>query len=161
MIVFVFVFGVGTANIALSLEPIIAQTAVKAKIQPKRPLIASVLTANLALLCSPAASATAYIISVLAGHDISMGQYLSIVLPTSLITMFMLSIFCTFVGRKNTITESEIAHTPDVEVNHAFSTRVKIGVLAFIFVCLVFLRLVFFLNSCLRLMSMEKRSLYQ
>ena len=99
---------------------IIAQTAVKAKIQPKRPLIASVLTANLALLCSPAASATAYIISVLAGHDISMGQYLSIVLPTSLITMFMLSIFCTFVGRKNTITESEIAHTPDVEVNHAF-----------------------------------------
>ena len=133
MIVFVFVFGVGTANIALSLEPIIAQTAVKAKIQPKRPLIASVLTANLALLCSPAASATAYVISVLAGHDISMGQYLSIVLPTSLITMFMLSIFCTFVGRKNTITESEIAHTPDVEVNHAFSTRVKIGVLAFIF----------------------------
>lgn len=132
VIVFVFVFGVGTANIALSLEPIIAQTAVKAKIQPKRPLIASVLTANLALLCSPAASATAYIISVLAGHDISMGQYLSIVLPTSLITMILLSVFCTFVGRKSTITESEIAHTPHVDVNHVFSTKVKIGVLGFV-----------------------------
>lgn len=132
VIVFVFVFGVGTANIALSLEPIIAQTAVKAKIQPKRPLIASVLTANLALLCSPAASATAYIISVLAGHDISMGQYLSVVLPTSLITMLMLSVFCTFIGRKSTLTESEIAHTPDVEVNHVFSARVKLGVLAFV-----------------------------
>ena len=57
MIVFLFVFGVGTANIALSLEPIIAKTAVRANIQPKRPLTASVLTANLALLCSPAASA--------------------------------------------------------------------------------------------------------
>ena len=57
MIVFLFVFGVGTANIALSLEPIIAKT-VRANIQPKRPLTASVLTANLALLCSPAASAT-------------------------------------------------------------------------------------------------------
>ena len=54
MIVFLFVFGVGTANIALSLEPIIAKTAVRANIQPKRPLTASVLTANLALLCSPA-----------------------------------------------------------------------------------------------------------
>ena len=64
MIVFLFVFGVGTANIALSLEPIIAKT-VRANIQPKRPLTASVLTANLALLCSPAASATAYIISVM------------------------------------------------------------------------------------------------
>ena len=49
----------------------------KAGIQPRRPLIASVLTANLALLCSPAAAA--YIISVLAGYDISMGKYLSVV----------------------------------------------------------------------------------
>ena len=83
----------GTANIALSLEPIIAKTAVRANIQPKRPLTASVLTANLALLCSPAASATAYIISVMAGYHISMGQYLSIVLPTAIITMLMLSVF--------------------------------------------------------------------
>ena len=89
MIVFVFVFGIGTANIALSLEPIIAKTAQKARIQPKRALTVSVLTANLALLCSPAASATAYIISVLAGYEISMGKYLSIVLPTALISMLM------------------------------------------------------------------------
>ena len=85
MIVFLFVFGVGTANIALSLEPIIAKTVVRANIQPKRPLTASVLTANLALLCSPAASATTYIISVMVGYHISMGQYLSIVLPTRLL----------------------------------------------------------------------------
>ncbi|MCJ1655474.1 anaerobic C4-dicarboxylate transporter family protein [Staphylococcus sp. NRL 16/872] len=136
MIVFLFVFGVGTANIALSLEPIIAKTAVKAKIQPKRPLTASVLTANLALLCSPAASATAYIISVMAGYDISMGKYLSIVLPTAIITMLLLSVFCTFVGRKTTVTESEIAHTPDVEMVLSFSKKVKIGVIAFL-LCVV------------------------
>ena len=83
MIVFLFVFGIGTANIALSLEPIIAKTAQKAHIQPKRALTASVLTANLALLCVRS-SATAYIISVLAGYHISMGKYLSIVLPTAI-----------------------------------------------------------------------------
>ena len=47
MIVFLFCIWC-TANIALSLEPIIAKTAVRANIQPKRPLTASVLTANLA-----------------------------------------------------------------------------------------------------------------
>ena len=39
-----------------------------------------------------------------------MGQYLSIVLPTAIITMLMLSVFCTFVGRKTTVTASEIAY---------------------------------------------------
>lgn len=134
MIVFVFVFGIGTANIALSLEPIIAKTAQKARIQPKHALTASVLTANLALLCSPAASATAYIISVLAGYEISMGKYLSIVLPTALISMLMLSTFCTFVGRKEHVRdESErLVQMPEVEIKNDFSLKVKIGVISFL-----------------------------
>ena len=134
MIVLVFVFGIGTANIALSLEPIIAKTAQKARIQPKRALTASVLTANLALLCSPAASATAYIISVLAGYEISMGKYLSIVLPTALISMLMLSTFCTFVGRKEHVRdESErLVQMPEVEIKNDFSLKVKIGVISFL-----------------------------
>ena len=134
MIVFVFVFGIGTANIALSLEPIIAKTAQKARIQPKRALTASVLTANLALLCSPAASATAYIISVLAGYEISMDKYLSIVLPTALISMLMLSTFCTFVGRKEHVRdESErLVQMPEVEIKNDFSLKVKIGVISFL-----------------------------
>ena len=134
MIVFVFVFGIGTANIALSLEPIIAKTAQKARIQPKRALTASVLTANLALLCSPAASATAYIISVLAGYEISMGKYLSIVLPTALISMLMLSTFCTFVGRKEHVRdESErIVQMKEVEIKNDFKKKKKIGVISFL-----------------------------
>ena len=120
-------FGIGTANIALSLEPIIAKTAQKAHIQPKRALTASVLTANLALLCSPAASATAYIISVLAGYHISMGKYLSIVLPTAIISMLLLSVFCTFVGRKEKVRgDSErLVQIPEVELENEFSGKVK------------------------------------
>ena len=134
MIVFVFVFGIGTANIALSLETIIAKTAQKARIKHKRALTSSVLTANLALLCSPAASATAYIISVLAGYEISMGKYLSIVLPTALISMLMLSTFCTFVGRKEHVRdESErLVQMPEVEIKNDFSLKVKIGVISFL-----------------------------
>ncbi|WP_150888389.1 anaerobic C4-dicarboxylate transporter family protein [Staphylococcus auricularis] len=136
MIVFLFVFGIGTSNIALSLEPIIAKTALKANISPKKPLIASVLTANLALLCSPAASATAYIISVLANHEITMGQYLSVALPTALISMLALSTFCTLVGRNHfdrdrmtQVVEAEVAQIEDTY----FSPRAKLGVAAFLF----------------------------
>lgn len=132
MIVFVFVFGIGTANIALSLEPIIAKTAQKANIQPKKALTASVLTANLALLCSPAASATAYIISVLAGYDISMGKYLSIVLPTAISSMLLLSVFCTFVGKNDSISSQKLVELPVEIFPSEFSKNVKFGVLAFL-----------------------------
>ncbi|ARJ50703.1 anaerobic C4-dicarboxylate transporter family protein [Staphylococcus lutrae] len=137
MIVFVFVFGIGTTNIALSLEPIIAKTALKARIYPKKALTASVLTANIALLCSPAASATAYIISEFAGFGITMGQYLSIVLPTALLSMLMLSCFNTFIGRTKMDAQhaqtllQQMAHQTD-NGEKAYGKRVKLGVLMFV-----------------------------
>ncbi|MBI5975970.1 anaerobic C4-dicarboxylate transporter family protein [Staphylococcus canis] len=134
LIVFVFVFGIGTANIALSLEPIIAKTALKARIRPKKPLTVSVLTANLALLCSPAASATAYMISEFTGLGFTMGQYLSIVLPTALITMFLLSTFVTFVGRTRideTHAKTMLQKISAPKTKGQYTTRVKLGVLSF------------------------------
>lgn len=137
MIVFIFVFGIGTTNIALSLEPIIAKTATRAGIQPKRPLTASVLTANLALLCSPAASATAYIIATLAVTGVTMGKYLSIVMPTAIISMLALSVYCTVVGRRRKMNPSQFAIDimEDIEaqpLQTKFSPRVKLGVLVFL-----------------------------
>lgn len=137
MIVFIFVFGIGTTNIALSLEPIIAKTATRAGIQPKRPLTASVLTANLALLCSPAASATAYIIATLAVTGVTMGKYLSIVMPTAIISMLALSVYFTVVGRRRKMNPSQFATDimKDIEaqpLQTKFSPRVKLGVLVFL-----------------------------
>lgn len=137
MIVFIFVFGIGTTNIALSLEPIIAKTATRAGIQPKRPLTASVLTANLALLCSPAASATAYIIATLAVTGVTMGKYLSIVMPTAIISMLALSVYCTVVGRRRKMNPSQFATDimEDIEaqpLQTKFSPCVKLGVLVFL-----------------------------
>lgn len=103
LIIFIFVFGIGTSNITLSLEPVIAETAYKAKIRPARPLVASIHAAQFALLCSPAAASTAFIISLLAAHGVSMHQYLAIVLPTAIISIFLLSVVMTFwrFGSKN------------------------------------------------------------
>lgn len=95
LIIFVFVFGIGTSNITLSLEPVISETALEAKIRPARPLVATVHAAQFALLCSPAAASTAFIISLLGSHGVSMHRYLGIVLPTALISILVLSLVMT------------------------------------------------------------------
>ena len=95
LIIFIFVFGIGTSNITLSLEPVISETALEAKIRPARPLVATVHAAQFALLCSPAAASTAFIISLLGSHGVSMHRYLGIVLPTALISILVLSLVMT------------------------------------------------------------------
>ena len=99
LIVFIFVFGICTANIALSLEPVISRTALRAKVRPERPLIASVTTANMALLCSPAASSAVTAVLFMSGYGLTMGKYLAIVLPSALTAMVVLSIFLSFWGK--------------------------------------------------------------
>ncbi len=98
LIIFIFCFGIGTSNITLSLEPVIAETAYEAKIRPQRPLVASVHAAQFALLCSPAAASTAFIITLLGTHGVTLHRYLAIVLPTAIISILVLSIVMTFWG---------------------------------------------------------------
>lgn len=100
LVCFMFVFGMGTAMISLSLEPIIAETAIKSKVNPKGALISSVLASNMALLCSPASSSTAFVIMLLMPFGISMGTYLSIVLPSTIISIVLLSLILLVVNRK-------------------------------------------------------------
>lgn len=99
LVCFLFVFGMGTAMIALSLEPIISETALKSKVNPKGALISSVLASNMALLCSPASSSTAYVVTLLAAYGISLGTYLSIALPATLLSIIILSILLTIVNK--------------------------------------------------------------
>lgn len=100
LVCFIFVFGMGTAMIALSLQPIISETAIKTKVNPKAALQGSVLASNMALLCSPASSSTAYVVTLLAVYSISLGTYLSIVLPATLISIILLGLILTFINKK-------------------------------------------------------------
>ena len=79
-----------------------------------------------------------------------MGKYLSIVLPTALISMLMLSTFCTFVGRKEHVRdESErLVQMPEVEIKNDFSLKVKIGVISFLLCVMGILTFGIFLISC-------------
>lgn len=126
LVCFLFVFGMGTAMITLSLEPIITETAIKSKVNPKGALVTSVLASNMALLCSPASSSTAYVVTILAAYGISLGTYLSITLPATLISIVLLSLILTFAYKRIPFDESTIAKlSEDQEVREIATTAKK------------------------------------
>ena len=108
LVCFMFVFGMGTAMISLSLEPIISETAIKSKVNPKAALISSVLASNMALLCSPASSSTAFVIMLLSPFGVSMGTYLAIVLPSTIISIVILSLLMIVVNKKVPFVEEDL-----------------------------------------------------
>ena len=134
LVCFVFVFGMGTAMISLSLEPIIAETAIKSKVNPKAALISSVLASNMALLCSPASSSTAFVIMLLMPFGISMGTYLGIVLPATLLSIILLSSILIVVNKKVPFNEEALIAAEDetVEVT-THDKNAKYSTIVFLF----------------------------
>ena len=137
LIIFIFVFGIGTSNITLSLEPVIAETANEAKIRPQRPLVASIHAAQFALLCSPAAASTAFIITLLGAHGVTLHHYLSIVLPTAIISILVLSVVMTLWHFKSSDAEfmskvDKNAKSITEKQASDFSTVTKLSVVIFL-----------------------------
>jgi len=132
LVCFLFVFGMGTAMIALSLEPIISETALKSKVNPKGALISSVLASNMALLCSPASSSTAYVVTLLAAYGISLGTYLSITLPATLFSIIILSILLTLVNKKIPFDDSVIEAVEIDETTTELSQNAKKSTIVFL-----------------------------
>ncbi|MGO3732625.1 MAG: anaerobic C4-dicarboxylate transporter family protein [Vagococcus sp.] len=132
LVCFLFVFGMGTAMIALSLEPIIAETALKTKVNPKGALISSVLASNMALLCSPASSSTAFVVTLLAAYNISMATYLSIVLPATLLSIILLSVGLTIINKKTPFDESLVIEHDDCLQAPTCSKEAKYSTLVFL-----------------------------
>lgn len=157
LIIFGFVFGIGTANIALSLEPIIARTALKAGVRPERPLVACVTAANMALVCSPAASSAIVAFGFLHTYNgYSFAQYLMIALPAALVSTIALSIFMCFRGKpldkdpeyQKRLAEGKIdLHDMQDNTTPVFTTQQKLSVFAFL-TCVGFI-LLFGLNESL------------
>lgn len=132
LVCFLFVFGMGTAMITLSLEPIISETAIKSKVNPKGALVTSVLASNMALLCSPASSSTAYVVTILAAYGISLGTYLSITLPATLISIVLLSLILTFAYKRIPFDESAIAKLSEDQEVREIATAAKKSTIVFL-----------------------------
>lgn len=81
----------GTGNISLATLPVIAEVAKEQGIKPCRPLSTAVVSAQIAITASPISAAVVYMSSVMEGHGISYLQMLSVVVPSTLLAVLVMS----------------------------------------------------------------------
>lgn len=80
-----FTFFCGTAYVAFSVYPVIAEVAAQAKIRPERPLSMSLIAADTAITASPMSAATSAMLVTLAFFGVSLAQLLSVIVPAVLL----------------------------------------------------------------------------
>ncbi|EHQ7628303.1 TPA: anaerobic C4-dicarboxylate transporter DcuA [Salmonella enterica subsp. enterica serovar Typhi] len=86
----------GTGNISLATLPVIAEVAKEQGIKPCRPLsTAVVVSAQIAITASPISAAVVYMSSVMEGHGISYIHLLSVVIPSTLLAVLVMSFLVT------------------------------------------------------------------
>lgn len=81
----------GTGNISLATLPVIAEVAKEQGIKPCRPLSTAVVSAQIAITASPISAAVVYMSSVMEGHGISYIHLLSVVIPSTLLAVLVMS----------------------------------------------------------------------
>ena len=79
----------GTQHVAYALLPVIAETSRKAGIRPERPLSISVIAASQGLIASPISAVTVAVLGVLAGMDVSLVKIMAVIVPSTLIAVFV------------------------------------------------------------------------
>ena len=85
----------GTGNISLATLPVIAEVAKEQGIKPCRPLSTAVVSAQIAITASPISAAVVYMSSVMEGHGVSYIHLLSVVIPSTLLAVLLMSFLVT------------------------------------------------------------------
>lgn len=85
MVTCIFTLFAGTAFVALSVFPVIAEVAYEAKVRPERPLSISVVAASQAITGSPMSAATAALLGMLTVHGVTLGQIMLVCIPSVLL----------------------------------------------------------------------------
>jgi anaerobic C4-dicarboxylate transporter-like protein len=78
------IFG-GTAFVAFSVLPVIAEVAYEAKVRPERPMSVAVVGAIGGIVASPMSAATAGMLVILSAHGVGLGKLMMVSIPSFLI----------------------------------------------------------------------------
>lgn len=94
----------GTGHVVYTMLPIIYDVAIKNGIRPERPMAASTIAAQMGIICSPAAVATASTVALLQGYEVGgkpfgFVQLFAIVIPAAIVGLFALATFSAFRGK--------------------------------------------------------------
>lgn len=107
----------GTGHVVYTMLPIIYDVAIKNGIRPERPMAASTIASQMAVICSPAAVAAVSMISLLdgyqvGGHPFGFLQLFAIVIPGAIIGIFAVATYSVFRGK-------------DLDKDPVFQERIK------------------------------------
>jgi anaerobic C4-dicarboxylate transporter DcuA len=94
-VTYLLIFASGTQHVIYALLPVIAEISRKAGIRPERPMSISVIASSHGLIASPISAATVALLGVLVGLDVTLPQILMVIIPSTLIAVFLgaLSVF--------------------------------------------------------------------
>ena len=97
-----FTFLAGTGHIVYPLLPVIFETAHRNKIRPERPMAIALIASQQAITASPVAAATAAMIAIFAGENLSFGlpEIMMICVPSTLCGVLVASLVQTRVGKE-------------------------------------------------------------
>lgn len=85
----------GTGNISLATLPVIAEVAKEQGVKPCCPLSTAVVAAQIGITASPISAAVVYMSSVMEGHGVSYIHLLSVVIPSTLLAILLMSFLVT------------------------------------------------------------------
>lgn len=108
LVSYFFTLFCGTAYVAFSIYPVIAEVAIGARVRPERPLTMSVIAAQSAITGSPMSAATGAMIALLAVKGVTPLQIFSVAIPACLLGNL---IGCAFMFKKG----KELADDPEFQ----------------------------------------------
>ena len=85
IVTYLFTFLAGTGHVAYSVLPVIAEVARESKVRPERPLGIAVIASQQAITASPISAATAALLGLLAGFNVTLFDILVITVPATFI----------------------------------------------------------------------------
>lgn len=86
----------GTGHVAYSVLPVIAEVSRHAGVRPERPLSMAVIASQFAIVASPIAAAVVAVVNYLEPQGVTLGQVLSVTMPS---TVLGIGLACIFVNR--------------------------------------------------------------
>ncbi len=116
IVTYVFTLFAGTGHVAYSVLPVIAEVAHDSKIRPERPLGIAVIASQQAITASPISAATAAMLALLGGFNVTLFDILVITIPATFIGCMVGALCSMRVGK-------------DLEDDPEYQRRLKEGII--------------------------------
>lgn len=116
IVTYVFTLFAGTGHVAYSVLPVIAEVAHDSKVRPERPLGIAVIASQQAITASPISAATAAMLALLGGFNVTLFDILVITIPATFIGCMVGALCSMRVGK-------------DLEDDPEYQRRLKEGII--------------------------------